>query len=58
MTAFLSALKLVSQVIKFLPEVRKLILILTTAPSKKAASVSSLISEEAEKLKNKGRPKW
>lgn len=51
-------LALVSGIVKFLPEIRKLIQILSTAPAHKAALVTKLISDESAKLQSGGRPTW
>lgn len=51
-------LTLIAGVIKFLPEVRKLILILEKSPAQRAAEISKLISEESERLRLTGRPTW
>ncbi len=51
-------LALVSGFLKFLPEIRKLIKVLSESPAQKAALITQQISDEAERLKNKGRPTW
>jgi hypothetical protein len=48
----------VSGILKFLPEIRKLIKVLSESPAQKAALITKQISDEAERLKNKGRPTW
>lgn len=49
---------LVSGIVKFLPEVRKLIEVLSKSPAEKAAEITEAISKESEKLRMEGRPKW
>lgn len=49
---------LMSGLVKFLPEIRKLIKILSTAPAQKSAYITKLISDEAAKLQSGGRPTW
>ena len=51
-------LALVFGILKFLPEIRKLIKVLSESPAQKAALITKQISDEAERLKNKGRPTW
>jgi hypothetical protein len=51
-------LALIAGIIRFLPEVRKLILLLEKSPAEKRAEITDLISKEAEKLKFEGRPTW
>lgn len=49
---------LITGILKFLPEVRKLIEILSKSPAQKAAEITEMISKESEKLRSEGRPKW
>jgi hypothetical protein len=51
-------LALISGIVKFLPEIRKLVAILSNAPAEKAALVSKMICDEEALLKADGRPKW
>jgi hypothetical protein len=51
-------LALIAGIIRFLPEVRKLILLLEKSPAEKRAEITDLISKEAERLKVEGRPTW
>lgn len=51
-------LSLITGIIKFLPEVRKLISLLQKTPAEKRAEITALISNESEKLKTVGRPTW
>lgn len=51
-------LTLIAGIVKFLPEVRKLVLILEKSPAQRAAEISRLISEESEQLRLTGRPTW
>lgn len=51
-------LELLTGIIKFLPEVRKLLSVLICSPAEKAQEITKLISEEADNLKANGRPKW
>jgi hypothetical protein len=49
---------LVTGILKFLPEVKNLIKILQKSPEQKAQRIRGLISQEAESLREKGRPTW
>jgi hypothetical protein len=51
-------LSLIAGIVKFLPEIRKLVLILEKSPAQRAAEISKLITEESEKLRLTGRPTW
>lgn len=51
-------LALVSGILKFLPEIRKLVKVLSEAPAQRAALITKQISDEAERLKGDGRPTW
>ncbi|NDG28137.1 MAG: hypothetical protein EB120_13305 [Proteobacteria bacterium] len=51
-------LALVSGILKFLPEIRKLIKVLSESPAHKAALITQQISDEADRLKSEGRPTW
>lgn len=51
-------LALVSGILKFLPEIRKLIKVLSESPAQKAALITQQISDEADRLKSEGRPTW
>jgi hypothetical protein len=51
-------LALVSGILKFLPEIRKLIRVLSESPAQKAALITKQISDEADRLKSEGRPTW
>lgn len=49
---------LVTGILKFLPEVKNLIKILQKSPEQKAQRIRQLISDEANALKESGRPTW
>lgn len=49
---------LVSGIVKFLPEVRKLIEVLSKSPAEKAAEITESLSRESERLRTEGRPSW
>lgn len=49
---------LVSGIVKFLPEVRKLIEVLSKSPAQKAAEITEALSKESERLRTEGRPTW
>jgi hypothetical protein len=49
---------LISGILKFLPEIRKLVLVLEKSPAQRATEISTLLSEESEKLRTTGRPTW
>lgn len=51
-------LALISGIVKFLPEIRKLVLILEKSPAERANHISKLITEESERLRLTGRPTW
>lgn len=51
-------LSLIAGIVKFLPEVRKLILLLQKAPAEKKEEITETVCKEAEQLKAAGRPKW
>lgn len=51
-------LALIAGIVRFLPEVRKLILLLEKSPAEKRAEITDLISKEADKLRTEGRPTW
>ena len=55
---FTEILALISGIVKFLPEVRKLIQLLQDTPAEKRAEITAKISSEAEKLRMTGRPTW
>lgn len=49
---------LVTGILKFLPEVKNLIKILQKSPEQKAQRIRELISNEAEQIRETGRPTW
>jgi len=49
---------LITGIVKFLPEVTKLVRILQKSPAQRAIEISKLISDEADKLHETGRPTW
>ena len=51
-------LSLIAGIVKFLPEIRKLVLILEKSPAERASHISKLITDESEKLRLTGRPTW
>jgi len=55
---FAEIIALITGILKFLPEIRKLVLVLEKSPAQRAAGISTLLSEESEKLRTTGRPTW
>jgi hypothetical protein len=51
-------LALISGIIKFLPEIRKLIAVLSKSPAERAAKITKIICDEEAKLQIEGRPEW
>ena len=51
-------LTLISGVVKFLPEVRKLVFLLSKSSAEKKAEISAILSKEEEALRTGGRPIW
>lgn len=49
---------LISGIVQFLPEVRKLIYLLQESPAERKEIIVASINDEAEKLKRAGRPTW
>lgn len=49
---------LVTGILKFLPEVKNLIKVLQKSPEQKAQRIRQLISDEANSLRESGRPSW
>lgn len=51
-------LQLITGILKFLPEIRKLIQVLEKSPAEKKAEITALLSKESEQLRITGRPTW
>lgn len=51
-------LALISGILKFLPEIKSLIKVLSEAPAHRAALITKQISDEVDKLRIEGRPTW
>jgi len=51
-------LQLIAGILKFLPEIRKLILVLEKSPAEKKAEITAILSKESEQLRITGRPTW
>ena len=51
-------LQLITGILKFLPEIRKLILVLEKSPAEKKSEITALLSKESEQLRITGRPTW
>jgi hypothetical protein len=49
---------LISGILQFLPEVRKLIYLLQKSPAEKKTEITESVGKEADKLKETGRPTW
>jgi hypothetical protein len=51
-------IQLITGILKFLPEVTKLVRILEKSPAEKKAQITETLVKESEKLKRMGRPEW
>lgn len=51
-------LQLIAGILKFLPEIRKLILVLEKSPAEKKSEITAILSKESEQLRITGRPTW
>jgi|694.fasta_scaffold66664_2 hypothetical protein len=51
-------LSLLAGIVKFLPQVRALVVLLQQSPAERATQISELIMNESEKLRLTGRPTW
>lgn len=51
-------LQLITGILKFLPEIRKLILVLEKSPAEKKSEITAILSKESEQLRITGRPTW
>lgn len=54
----LALIKFLTALMKFLPEVRKLLRLLSESPEEARAKIMDRIIAEEEQLKKTGRPKW